>query len=344
MKLGIVGLSGAGKTTVFTALTHQTVDPGHKGETLIGTIRVPDSRMDTLQTLYRPKKLTHIRIEYALPVRRDATGTAADEASVWAQIRDCDALIQVIRNFVGFDGREPAPLDDFRAFEQELMLADMVVLENRLERLELDHKRGKKYDPIEYSLLKNCQAHLEGGLPLRKDPALSDAPQLRGYAFVSAKPMLVLFNNDDELENMPEIPEITTSEICLATRGRLEQELAEMELGEAEEWMAAFGISAAAKDRIVRQSFALLGLISFFTVVGDEVRAWAIKSGTSALDAAGAVHTDMKKGFIRAEVISFADLMEAGDYQAAKKLGTVRLEGKTYEVHDGDIINFRFNI
>ena len=344
MKLGIVGLSGAGKTTVFTALTHQTVDPDHKAGALIGTIPVPDSRMDTLQMLYQPKKLTHTRIEYALPRRRDAVGTAAGDMSVWAQVRDCHALIHVIRNFVGFDGKEPAPYDDFTAFDQELMLADMMVLENRLQRLELDHKRGKKYDPTEYSLLKRCQAHLEGGQPLRKDPTLSEAPQLRGYAFVSAKPVLVLFNNDDDLEDMPYIPEVTEAEICMAIRGRLEQELTQMPPGEAEEWMAEFGISSAAKDRIIRQSSALLGMISFFTVVGDEVRAWSIKAGTSALDAAGTVHTDMKKGFIRAEVVSFADLTEAGDYQAAKKQGVVRLEGKTYDVRDGDIINFRFNL
>lgn len=344
MKLGIVGLPGAGKTTVFTAFTHQTVDPAHKGESLIGTVRVPDSRMDALQALYRPKKLTHARVEYALPVRRDVTQTAAGDASFWTQNRDCHALIQVIRNFVGFDSREPAPYDDFAALHQELMLADLMVLENRLERLELDHKRGKKYDPAEFALLKRCRAHLEDGLPLRKDPALSEAPQLRGYAFMSAKPVLVLFNNDDDLEDIPHIPGVTDAETCMAIRGRLEQELAGMAPAEAEEWMTAFGISSAAKDRIIRESFALLGLISFFTVVGDEVRAWAVKAGTSALDAAGTVHTDMKKGFIRAEVVSFSDLMEAGDYQAAKKQGAVRLEGKTYEVLDGDIISFRFNL
>ncbi len=344
MKLGIVGLSGVGKTTVFTALTHQPLDPGPKGESLIGTIPVPDSRMDALQALYRPKKLTPTQIEYTLPARGDLSRTSAGGASVWAQIRDCHALIQVIRNFTGLDGQAPAPQEEFMAFHQELMLADMMVLENRLERLERDHQRGKKYDPTEYSLLKRCQAYLEGGQPLRKDLTLSEAPQLRGYAFVSANPILVLFNNDEDTEDVPDIPEITEAETCTAIRGNLEQELAQMAPGEAEEWMAEFGISSAAKDRLIRQSFALLGMISFFTVVGDEVRAWSIKAGTSALDAAGTVHTDMKKGFIRAEVVSFADLTEAGDYQAAKKRGVVRLEGKTYEVKDGDIINFRFNV
>ena len=344
MKLGIVGLSGAGKTTVFTALTHQTVDPGHKGESLIGTIRVPDSRMDTLQALYRPKKLTHARIEYALSGKRDVIKASPGEASVWAQIRDCHALIYVIRNFVGFDGKEPALYHDYSTLDAELILTDQMVLENRLERLELDHKRGKKYDPTEYSMLKRCREHLEKGLPLRKDPALSYAPQLRGYAFISAKPVLVLFNNDDDIQDSPSIPELTSTEICVAIRGRLEQEMAQMAPAEAEEFLEAFGITAMARDQLIQKSYTLLGLISFFTVVGHEVRAWAIPIGTSALGAAGVVHTDMKRGFIRAEVISFTDLAAAGSYQAAKKQGIVRLEGKTYQVQDGDIINFRFNI
>ena len=343
MKLGIVGLSGAGKTTVFSALTQQIPDPDRPGDDRVATIRVPDSRLDRLQAQYRPKKLTHTRIEYALAGRRETTALGGD-AAVWAQIRDCHALIHVLRNFAGIDGREPAPLVDVTAFDQDLILSDMAVCENRIERLERDHKRGKKYDPMEYSLLKACQEHLERGLPLRKDPSLSDAPRLKGYALLSAKPMLVLFNNDDDLPDMPHIPEITESEASLAIRARLEQDLAQMTPAEAREWMAAFGISVTAKDRLIRKSFALLGLISFFTVVGHEVRAWAVPAGSSALDAAGAVHTDMKKGFIRAEVVSFADLTEAGDYQTAKKQGAVRLEGKTYEVQDGDIINFRFNV
>jgi len=250
----------------------------------------------------------------------------------------------VIRNFVGYDAKEPTPYQDFLSLNQDLMLADLLVLEKRLERMELDHKRGEKYDQTEHSLLKVCRERLNTEIPLRGASDLAEAPPLRGYAFVSAKPMLVLFNNDDDIDEIPDIPELTSTETCMAIKGRLEQELAQMAPDEAEEFLTAFGIAASAKDRIIQKSYELLGLVSFFTVVGDEVRAWAIKRGTTALAAAGTVHTDMERGFIRAEVLSYNDLMDAGTYQAAKKKGTVRLEGKTYPVQDGDIINFRFNI
>jgi hypothetical protein len=154
----------------------------------------------------------------------------------------------------------------------------------------------------------------------------------------------VLFNNDDDVEDLPDIRNIISEESCLAARGSLEAELAQMAPDEAEEFLTEFNIESSAMDRVIRKSYELLGLVSFFTVIHDEVRSWSIKGGTSALDAAGAVHTDMRKGFIRAEVISYDDLMAAGSYQEAKKKGTIRLEGKTYEVQDGDIINFRFNI
>jgi ribosome-binding ATPase YchF (GTP1/OBG family) len=219
-----------------------------------------------------------------------------------------------------------------------------MVAEKRIERIELDHKRGQKMDPMEYDLLKACRSHLENEVPIRKDKDLAEAPLLRGYALISAKPTLVLFNNDDDVEVLPDISGITSEETCMAIRGSLEAELVQMPPEEVEEFLSEFNIESSAMDRVIRKSYDLLGLISFFTVIHDEVRAWSIRGGTSALDAAGAVHTDMKKGFIRAEVISYDDLIAAGSYQEAKKKGTVRLEGKTYEVQDGDIINFRFNI
>jgi ribosome-binding ATPase YchF (GTP1/OBG family) len=250
----------------------------------------------------------------------------------------------VIRNFSGYGLDDPAPFEDFIEIHQELILADQMIVEKRIERIELDHKRGQKMNSTEYDLLKACLSLLENEVSIRKDTELANAPLLRGYALVSAKPMLVLFNNDDDNEDLPTAKEITSDETCLAVRGSLEAELAQMAPEEAEEFLTEFNIELSAMNRVIRKSYQLLGLISFFTVLNDEVRAWSIKAGTPALDAAGAVHTDMKKGFIRAEVVSYDDLMAAGSYQEAKKNGTVRLEGKTYEVQDGDIINFRFNI
>ena len=199
-------------------------------------------------------------------------------------------------------------------------------------------------NPEEHDLLAACCDCLEAEIPLRSKPELATAHRLRGFAFLSAKPVLILFNNDDDDERLPEVYGPIAAEACQVIRGRLEQELAQMSPEEAAEFLTEFNIPVSATDRVIRQSYAVLDLISFFTVVSDEVRAWAIKAGTPALEAAGHIHTDMQKGFIRAEVVSFKDLMEAGSYADAKKQGTVRLEGKAYEVQDGDIVQFRFNV
>ena len=340
MKLGIIGLPQSGKTTVFEALTKTVSESGRKGEERICTIRVPDDRIDTLSRIYQPKKTTYAQVEYFLP------GTIADkkEQSIWTAARDCDALIHVVRNHSAMGFEEKSPYADFVKMDQELILADLVVVEKRLERLELDHKRGKKKDPQEHALLVECRQSLEEEIPLRRVAELAAARELRGFAFLSAKPMLVLFNNDDEDDQLPDAGDITGREDCLVIRGKLEQELAQMSADDAAEFLSEFNISESAMDKVIRKSYSLLGLISFFTVGDDEVRAWSIRGGTEAVDAAEAVHSDMKKGFIRAEVLAYDDLMAAGTYAAARKKGTVRLEGKNYVVQDGDIINIRFNV
>ncbi len=340
MKLGIIGLPQSGKTTVFEALTKTALGPAHRGEKRIGTIRVPDDRLVTLSRIYQPKKTTYAQVEYFLP------GAVADikEHSVWTAARDCDALIHVVRNHSAMGFAKKSPYQDFIKMDQELILADLVVVEKRLERLELDHKRGKKMDPQEHALLAECRRSLEDETPLRRVAALASARELRGFAFLSAKPMLVLFNNDDEDEQLPDVGNITSGEGCLVIRGKLEQELAQMSTDDAAEFLTEFNISESAMNKVIRKSYHLLGLISFFTVGSDEVRAWSIRGGTEAVDAAEVVHSDMKKGFIRAEVLAYDDLMAAGTYAAARKKGTVRLEGKNYMVQDGDVINIRFNV
>ena len=344
MKLGIVGLSGSGKTTVFEALTHQLSDQTHKKEGRIGTVQVPDDRIDRLRELYQPKKTIHAQVEYYLPGTAGGVQDAKKDQSIWTQARDCHALIHVIRNFKAF-GQEPAtPLKDFQRLDQELILIDLVIVEKRLERLQLDGKRGKHPDPMEISLLKDCLEQLEKETPLRKIPDIATSPLLRGYAFLSAKPMLTLFNNEDEDDQLPDIGSLADRENCIVIRGKLEQELAQMTPVEAREFLTEFNIKASAMDRVIHSSYELLGLISFFTVGEDEVRAWTIPRKTPADDAAGVIHTDMKKGFIRAEVVAYKDLMAAGTHAEARKHGTVRLEGKTYEVQDGDIMEIRFNV
>jgi len=344
MKLGIIGLPGSGKTTVFEALTHDFSDSGKKQEMRRGAIRVPDSRVDALSAVYSPQKTVYAQVEYFLPARGTAKKEGVKDESAWTAVREADALIHVVRNFNMFGLDAPSPAKDFTMLDQDLIFADFVVVEKKLERMAAEAKKAKKFEPEEHDLLVQCKAVLEAETPLRRHPHLASARQLRGYAFLSAKPMLVLFNNLDDDQSLPSIDGSLSDENCMVIRGKLEHELAQMTDEESVDLLKEFNISASATDRVIRQSYDLMGLISFFTVGEDEVRAWTIKKGTAALDAAEAIHTDLKKGFIRAEVVSYDDFMEAGSMAAAKKKGTFRLEGKTYEVNDGDIITIRFNI
>lgn len=344
MKLGITGLAGSGKTTIFEALTGEFADAGSKAENRLGTIRVPDARIDRLSEIYSPRKTIYAQVEYFLPGKSAGPKDAGKEDTSWTPLRDADAMIHVVRNFKLFGLEAPDPVTDFSVLDQELILLDLAQAEKRIERMDAEAQKAKKPDPEERELLGECHAVLESETPLRRHPDLAAARKLRGYAFFSGKPMLVLFNNEDEDDGLPDTSPIFKEEECMVIRGKLEHELAQMPTEEAAELLEEFDISASATDRVVKASYALLGLISFFTVGEDEVRAWTIKKGTVAVDAAEVIHSDIKKGFIRAEVISYNDFMDAGSMANAKKKGTLRLEGKTYEVQDGDIINFRFNV
>jgi len=339
MKLGIIGLAQSGKSTVFEALTRNEPTP-QRIENRIAAIRVPDERVDVLSQMYQPKKTTYAQVEYFLPAR--ASGQKRDQ-NAWTPVRDCDALILVVRNFTEYGMNPPNPLEDFTSINQELILSDLIVSEKRMERIELDSKRGKAIDAEELSMLQQCRKHLEEEIPLRRYAQLASAPALRGFAFLSAKPLLVLVNNSDEDTTVPDSI-LQSDESIMVIRGKLESELSRMPPEEISDFLEEFNIAASATDRVIQKSYELLGLISFFTVGPDEVRAWTIKRGVASLDAAEVIHSDIKKGFIRAEVLAYADLMEAGDYAQARKKGTVRLEGKTYEVQDGDIVHFRFNV
>ena len=342
MRLGIIGLPQSGKATVFEALTQSDGGDGNRQESRIGTITVPDERVGILSDMYNPRKTIYTQVEYFLPGKGDQGG-GKDQGS-WTQVRDCDALIHAVRNFSAYGMEAPSPKDDITAIDQELIISDLVVVEKRLERLALDERRGKKPSPEEIALLNRCKEALEQEVPLRHFPDIREAKLLRGFAFLSAKPMLILLNNDDEDDALPGADKLPEGEECMVIRAKLEQELAQMSEEEATEFLAEFNITASATDRVIRQSYELMGLISFFTVGEDEVRAWTIGRDTDAVDAAEVIHSDIKKGFIRAEVLAYDDLMAAGSYAEARKKGTVRLEGKTYKVVDGDIINFRFNV
>ena len=344
MKLGIIGLPGSGRSTVFEALTHSSSAEPQKNESKIGTVKVPDERVDVLSAMYKPRKTIYAQIEYFLPRSVGHGQDNKQDQSFWAKVRESDALVHVVRNFMGSGHTGVTPQSDLNTMNQELILADLVVTEKRIERMEHDNRRGKKYNPEEFTLLQKCLENLEKEIPLRHVPELASAPGLRGYAFLSAKPALVLFNNEDDDDRMPGELSAETAGEHMVIRGKLEQELAQMTDEEAAEFLAEFSITASAMDRVLRRSYDLLGLISFFTVGEDEVRAWTIHRDTDAVDAADVIHSDIKKGFIRAEVVAYDHLMDAGSHAEARKRGTVRLEGKTYKVQNGDIINFRFNV
>ncbi len=347
MKLGITGLGRAGKTTVFNALTGrsgESVPPGGQVVPALGVVEVPDPRVDWLSALYHPKKTTHAQITYmdlqGIPGMAD--NKREYMSLLLTHMRPMDALIMVVRNFADPVLGDPNPARDLRELEDEFLIADLAAVEKRLEKLDVELKRGKKPTGAEKELLEKCAKMLNAEQPLRASPDLANAQELRGYTFLTAKPLLAIVNNSDEDDVMPPIS--LGSAEAIIVRGKLEMELAQLSSEEAQSFMQDFGIAESALDRVIRSSFVLLDRISFLTVGEDEVRAWTIARDTHAVDAAGAVHTDMQRGFIRAEVVAYEDLKKAGDYAAARKHGTVRLEGKNYPVQDGDVIHFRFNI
>lgn len=337
MKLGLIGKPGAGKKTLFEALTKSDPDSGHKGDLRIAAIHVPDPRVDVLSAMYNPRKTIYAQIEYCL-------GRAAGDKDLQLKAAaDCDALIQAVRNFPVPGMPDPSPYKDIAAMDEDLMLSDFVVIEKRLERIAADARRGKKADAQEMALLDQVRQMLENGTPVRTQPEIATAPLLRGFSLLSAKPVLVLINNDEDDTALPAGPPPEGIEL-MVVRGKLEHEISRMSDDEAAEFLKEFGIDEPAIHRALRRSYAMLGLISFFTVGEDEVRAWTIKKGALAPEAAGTIHSDMQKGFIRAEVVAYDALMAAGSYAEARKQGTVRLDGKTYEMADGDIVNIRFNV
>ncbi|NIA08464.1 MAG: redox-regulated ATPase YchF [Nitrospiraceae bacterium] len=348
MKLGIVGLPGSGKTTIFNALTGSTAEvsayQGGKKDPNLAVIKVPDGRLERLSSIYCPKKTTPAQVQYVDiggTVSAKETDPSMDEFMRF--IRPVDALVHVVRNFERA-GEPPKTAEDLDALESEFILADLIAIEKRIERLKKEIARARKGDPKELEALEECHRILEGGEALRAYPELAQSPLLRGYAFLSAKPCILVLNSGDEVELGTTELRPPKGVVSVEIKGRLEMELAQLSPEEAQLFREDLGLEEPATFRLIRESYRLLGLISFFTVGKDEVRAWTIRLNTPAQQAAGAVHSDMERGFIRAEVASYEDLMACGNYPAAQKAGKVRLEGKEYLVQDGDIINFRFNV
>ncbi len=366
MKLGIFGLPKCGKTTLFRALTgHSDLDGAKRSshEPLVGVVKIDDERLTVLAQHFKPKKVTPVTVEYwDLPGITDGNledgGRCSLPDGFLAQIRSMDAIIHCLRFFDSdFIGSPSDPFKDFLRIEEEMLLSDLSIIEKRLDRLEKDlqklRKEAIKDAVVECELLKQAKDILDQGKPLRTFPPALSSEKLRSYAFLSAKPSLVLINAGQEksheqlarvLKTLQDHIKDQPNIIADALFADNEAEIARLSPEEAKEFLADLKVESSAKQRIVKTSFDLLQLIVFLTAGEKEVRAWQIKKGSTALIAAEAIHTDIARGFIRAEVVYYEDFKKAGSMQIAQKEAKVRLEGKEYIVKDGDMILFRFNV
>ena len=365
MEIAIVGLPGAGKTTVFNALTRGHVRTGVRGgmELHVGTVKVPDPRLERLAAIYRPKRIVPADVTYVdfpapPPSAGERIGTEELPPEHVARLREADALLHVVRAFEDPANPHPAgrvdPRRDVETLALEFVLADLAIVRRRLERLERSGRHGtpaeREAAAREAALLTRLAAELEAERPLRLDELDEDEERrLRGFGLLTRKPLFVLLNVGED--DLPRVPELVAgvAEILPAARtavdalpGRLEAELAELDPDEAEALRRAYGLAESPLERVVRTSYRLLGLISFLTAGPEEVRAWPIPAGSTAVDAAAAIHTDLARGFIRAEVVPFDDLVALGSAAEARRHGKLRAEGRSYLVQDGDVIEILF--
>jgi len=356
MKTGIIGLPQVGKTSLFRILTKAHLAPSaNPREAHLGIAKVPDDRLDRLAAQYNPKKLTHASVEY---VDVGAIGQEAlKESAYLGHLRQVDALAHVVRAFEDDSIPHVGPIDplrDIKNVEFDLMVSDLGQIEKRLERVEKDLKKMRSADlEKEFDLLKRAKAHLETERPLRElEMTPEDKKRFRGFMFLSEKPILYVLNISEsaelgkDLENSVQkyhLAEVASRPNSGATAicGKVEAELSEMSDAETAEFLASYGLQESGLARLIRKTYELLGLISFLTIGEDECRAWTIPVNTRAVLAAGAIHSDLEKHFIRAETIRWDQLLDAGSEANARAKGILRLEGKDYIVQDGDVLHIR---
>jgi GTP-binding protein YchF len=355
MKTAIVGLPMVGKTSLFTILTgvHESARVGTL-EARVGVTKVPDARLDALAAIFNPPKITHATVEYLdFPA---ISKEALRDPSYLASLRVVDALAHVLRVFasdtVPHEKGSVDPVRDFEDVDMELILSDLVVVEKRMERLDKDRKKIKSPElDQEFALLTRLKAELEAGRPLRGlEYSVDDEKRIRGFQFLSQKPVLCVLNvGEADAGRMREIeeeyrrgplagrPHTAVTAIC----GKVEAELAELSPEEAREYLASYGLTESGLERLIAATYALLGLMSFLTAGETEVRAWTIPMNSTAPKAAGAIHSDFEKKFIRAEVVNWKALIDHNGYPGVREKGLLRLEGKEYIVKDGDVLVIR---
>ena len=366
MQIAIVGLAASGKTTVFNTLTRGHAETGGYGAlTLnVGVVKVPDERLDRLAAIFKPKKVVHADVTYvdlpAPPASSEGhVGTEELPADHLARLRESDALLHVVRAFedpsVPHPDGEVDPARDLERLDLEFTLADLAMVDRRLERLTASGRHGtqaeRESNEREEVILRRLKTELEAGRPIR-DALLTedDAKAVRGFRFLTEKPVLVLLNVGES--QLPTAGDLVgriaagydhRDAMVDHLSAKIEMELGELEPEDAATFMAELGIAESGLERVIRLSYRLLGLVSFLTAGPDEVRAWPIPDGSTAVDAAGTIHTDLAKGFIRAETVRYDDLLALGSTAEARKAGKLRSEGKTYRVADGDVIEILFS-
>ena len=344
MRIGLVGVPGCGKSTVFGALTGLAVETGYaarRDRANLGVVKVPDARVDALARLFEPKKTTYAEIVFT-----DVAGAAEgiDRATLNA-MRPLDALCQVVRGFPDAAGAAPDPVREIADLETETILADLELVEARIARLTKDRSQ-----PRELELLQRIQVGLEGGAPLRGiELAAEERRSLAGYALLTQKPLLLVLNvGEAEILAPPPEPVVAAAKSrgigLVVLSAPVEMDVAQLPEAEQPDFVASLGLEEPARHRFIRAAFDLIDLISMLTSGPDECRAWPVPRGTLAPRAAGKIHSDIERGFIRAEVIHWRDLVELGSEARCREAGKLRVEGKDYVIQDGDVVHFRFNV
>lgn len=362
MRVGIVGLPGSGKTTLFRALTRGTVQTDSygvsSGKPNIGVVSVPDERIDYFAEEYNPKKITYASIEFIDGAAKIATdqGRAKFGSDFFADVRQVDALVHVVRGFVNSSGDAPTPIQDVQTLNDELLLADLQLVENRIQRVEKQTHGVKKGAStpatVEMELLERLKTTLEDqgslqGLELTPE----EEKTIRGYDFLTLKQMIVVLNiTEAEIGSSSDMSSkfmsycqengLPVIELC----ADVEMEVSQLSDEEEAEFLQSMGIEEPARNVLIKEAYKTLGLISFITAGEPEVRAWTLRAGSTAVEAAGTIHSDLARGFIRAEVANYSDVQAAGGWEAARKSGVTQLQGKDYAVQDGDVMYIRFKV
>ncbi len=358
MRLGIIGLPNSGKTTIFNALTGQTLPTGAatSGQFEVHTaiVNVPDGRVDKLKAMYNPRKTVYANVTYADIGGLDkGIGQGGLKGQFRTELGQCEAFVHVVRAFEDDTVPHPYltvdPQRDLEALDGEFTLSDLVTVENRLEKLNNEMRiKGKNVDknvPAEIELMETFKVQLEAEKPLYAlDISEDELKGIRGYGLLTTKPVLVVANLGDEAKDVHSVLKYDRAgSVLVGLQGKIEAELSQLEPDDATMFMQEYGITELSAAKVIRLSYELLSIQSFFTVGEDEVRAWSVRIGATAPEAAGAIHSDLQKGFIRAEVMAYDDLIAGGSEAALKATGKFRLEGKEYIVKNGDIVHIRHN-